>query len=1277
MKKGMFRKLACLVLALVMLLSGVDSGQVFSAYAVDDTETLDCTHSYEKGICASCGAVDPAATEGTALDDFEYTLDADSETLTLTKYIGTDTAVTVADVYVVDEKAYHPILDAATLFRGNTTITSVTVGSGADYLDNSMSYLFAECTKLTDIDLSEADTASVTDMSYLFYQCAALKSLELSGLDTQNVTTMRSMFSYCKKLADLTGYENWDTGSLECMYQMFNWVGYSASGALETVDLRNWDLDQVTNTGWCFQYCFAQQILLPDNLAVMSAGFLNHAQKVAGTSYTIPVGVKKIGYAHTIYDFATNDFVEFIVAEGNTNYKTVDGILYSADGTEMLAVPRNKPFEDGIFEIPEGVTFLGELSFSRNYNITTLVLPDTYVIEYVPLYDDRYIVFEDKGNLNTGTNLSIAIYCYTGITEYAVKDSNPNYSSANGIIYSKDGTQVVAIPARYAQQMDIPEGVTKWNKEAMWADTDNNSSSTLIKLLVNCPGVSIPASLKEISDDQLSMLNLLHSSRAGTSNPFTITIAEGNTAFELDSDGSLCRHTHSYENGVCTCGDVNIVWESGTIQAANGADSANSTRLRTADHLKLSDFGTVTVGLGYHLTWLAYDADLNYIGNGITTFTGNWKGSGVSVTTAEILEAYPEAVYFRLALRSSSSAALTLDDVAASGVTFYAPGEEIPEREQELEYENVLTVSGGQDGAIWDGKLFALGKNGTGKVYDLESGTALGSITLDGTDVLMPHANSVCFGSTYYDQDDAYPLLYVNVYNNYASATDRMEGTCCVYRVTEQDSAFTTELVQVIRIGFTEDLTLWKSKENNGDVRPYGNFVVDAENGKLYAFVMRDADKTTRFFRFAIPALTDGTYSEDYGCNVVTLDSEDIEKQFDVEYFNYLQGCTCSSGMIVSAEGFDSGSSAEPVLRLVDLETETVTATYYMANSGLLKEAELVSVDPETGTLYYAASDGVLRILTLPDTHFHGYTAAVTAPTCTEKGYTTHTCTACGDAYTDSYVDALGHSYSGITCTVCGEEHPNAAGLAGKTISILGDSLSTYTGISNDATANSTIGKNATYFTPGRYGVYEGDTWWMQAVNDLGLELLVNNSWSGSSMLYDRSGTAAAYVDRCVQLHNDTTGEDPDIIVIQMGINDFQYYKDTLGTADIDYGALITDNGDGTYTYAEPATSLEAAAIMLHKISLRYPNAEVYFMNISQRIDGTDTLLRSFNADLEQVVEHFGANIVDIYNSAITMEDFDTYIADGRVHPNQLGMDVYTEAFEQVLLENTEYTVLP
>ena len=268
------------------------------------------------------------------------------------------------------------------------------------------------------------------------------------------------------------------------------------------------------------------------------------------------------------------------------------------------------------------------------------------------------------------------------------------------------------------------------------------------------------------------------------------------------------------------------------------------------------------------------------------------------------------------------------------------------------------------------------------------------------------------------------------------------------------------------------------------------------------------------------------------------------------------------------------------------------------------------------------------------------------------------------------------------TFTSCNNTTSEPQSIEGKTLSILGASMSTFLQTSNGNaadTTNSTIRYNQAYYPHDEIReVTLTDTWWMQACQDLGLRLLVNNSWSGSSLLHERKGTKGAYIDRCVQLHDDTgenAGEEPDIIAIQMGTNDLQYFPDTLGTADINYKTLIRRKINGSYNYATPTTSLEAAAIILHKISVRYPNAEVYYLNISQRIDGTDAVIRSFNAELKKVVEHFDAHIVEIYDSAITMGSFHTYIGDGKVHPNKLGMDVYAEAFKRSLLANTSYVV--
>ena len=55
----------------------------------------------------------------------------------------------------------------------------------------------------------------------------------------------------------------------------------------------------------------------------------------------------------------------------------------------------------------------------------------------------------------------------------------------------------------------------------------------------------------------------------------------------------------------------------------------------------------------------------------------------------------------------------------------------------------------------------------------------------------------------------------------------------------------------------------------------------------------------------------------------------------------------------------------------------------------------------------------------------HRYDAVVKAPTCTEKGYTTHTCSTCNDSYVDSYTPAAGHKISRGICVNCKQTFKN------------------------------------------------------------------------------------------------------------------------------------------------------------------------------------------------------------------------------------------------------------
>ena len=69
-------------------------------------------------------------------------------------------------------------------------------------------YMFSDCSKLRDLNLSNFNTQNVTNMSGMFSGCSSLTNLNLSNFNTQKVTNMSEMFCVCDSLKNILTKDN-------------------------------------------------------------------------------------------------------------------------------------------------------------------------------------------------------------------------------------------------------------------------------------------------------------------------------------------------------------------------------------------------------------------------------------------------------------------------------------------------------------------------------------------------------------------------------------------------------------------------------------------------------------------------------------------------------------------------------------------------------------------------------------------------------------------------------------------------------------------------------------------------------------------------------------------------------------------------------------------------------------------------------------------------------------------------------------------------------------
>ena len=122
-------------------------------------------------------------------------------------------------------------------------------------------------------------------------------------------------------------------------------------------------------------------------------------------------------------------------------------------------------------------------------------------------------------------------------------------------------------------------------------------------------------------------------------------------------------------------------------------------------------------------------------------------------------------------------------------------------------------------------------------------------------------------------------------------------------------------------------------------------------------------------------------------------------------------------GKITISSCYSTGEAGSAVFGTVDTASSEISKCYYLntlaadANAEALNEADLKDADLSDAFGPVCGGYPALRWQTDVTFHEANGEGTVTAPLCTVKGYTSYSCSKCGESYRTAYVAALGHDF--------------------------------------------------------------------------------------------------------------------------------------------------------------------------------------------------------------------------------------------------------------------------
>lgn len=315
-------------------------------------------------------------------------------------------------------------------FCYNSTLTEIripdsvtTIGDGA----------FQGCTSLETIVVPDS---VVTLGSNAFYNCTALKTVTLGNRISE---IAEGLFNGCVSLtsiaipdsAEAIGYDAFNdctaltnitvgSGVLEISEDAF-YTYYGNSAPIVEI--------QVSDANPA--YCSVDGILYTKDMTEL----VYYPIAKTSVTYTLPDAVTAVNRS-----ICTNPYLETItVPSENMAYCSEDGVLLTKDKTEIICYPVGKP--DAAYTVPDPIDYIYSNVFENNTALREITLGKEYG--------------------STDINGGDVAFSAPNLEAVYVSKENPNLISENGILYSKDMTELVKYPCSKADvSYTLPKSVT-------------------------------------------------------------------------------------------------------------------------------------------------------------------------------------------------------------------------------------------------------------------------------------------------------------------------------------------------------------------------------------------------------------------------------------------------------------------------------------------------------------------------------------------------------------------------------------------------------------------------------------------------------------------------------------------------------------------------------------------------------------------------------------------------------------------------------------------------